>query len=544
MASVKISELNTLSSITSDDFIPIVDSGSYTTYRVSFNVLNDWMTTYGSASHAENADFAHTATSASYALSSSWASSVVTASYALTASYYDTSGYAPTNATSASHAATASVLQGNGTSWEQNMQISHSLKISASAWLEIPRKRNFSNVDRLDTIWFHSEYGYDVGSNDYVRLYFAEEVLDSGRLVFEHGDNVDQLTSEGPDIDYQGRNNPGFLWQTLASGVSGSLMFLQTNGKLYLRSAEARDFSASFEVNKVGFYGTASQAITSSYLLGGLPSATQMPWMVENLAIYPYWDTYDGVLNVGKVSVKARSVVVHSSGGDTAQIFNVSQIVDRTVSDAPGGLLGSLTSNHWYDVYVIYNSGGAVQSTVMKDSGTSPDTTDFATDIYPALTLAGYPEYDYGHKVGSVKDYNSTTWVSWIEYGPKTQFAYRWLHPTGAGVPAGFTLTHYLGGYPRDIRIVNKVRAMDTFMTNAGFSLGEEIPAWCFINDTDSNTIEHQPYIVIGSSTDIKIGWGLQGHGFEAHDYNGEYINFIDGPEGPSYFHMIVYATM
>lgn len=94
MASVKISELNELFSITNDDFFPLVDSGSMTTFHVSFNVLNAWMRASGSC------------------LSASWASSSISSSYALSASYANTAKTASYvsgvgNADEATHATTA-----------------------------------------------------------------------------------------------------------------------------------------------------------------------------------------------------------------------------------------------------------------------------------------------------------------------------------------------------------------------------------------------------------------------------------------------------
>ena len=52
MSSIKISELNDISIIKHDDFFPIVDSGSLTTYRVSVDELNAWWGASGSASIA------------------------------------------------------------------------------------------------------------------------------------------------------------------------------------------------------------------------------------------------------------------------------------------------------------------------------------------------------------------------------------------------------------------------------------------------------------------------------------------------------------
>jgi microcystin-dependent protein len=274
MASVKISELNEMLVVTTADYIPIVDSESGTTQRVAFNVLNAWLDSYGSASHAKNADVATTATSASYVVSASWARTCLSASYAATASYFDLGGYIPPSALSASHALTASCLQGQGTSWENNLQISSSLILSSSAYMMIPRKVNVDTEDIRNNSIIFSPNG---NGNDWTRIYYAENVADSGRMVFEHGDNVDALIPLGPNLDTYGRNSAGFLWQTLDTGGSypfatGSLMFLKTDGNLFLRSATARNFTASVEGE--GFHGTASWATN---LVGGIGSQAIVP---------------------------------------------------------------------------------------------------------------------------------------------------------------------------------------------------------------------------------------------------------------------------
>lgn len=66
MSSIRISGLVNLPVITADDFFPIVDSGSLTTYRTPVQSVADFIAASGSAS------FALTARSSSYALSSSW----------------------------------------------------------------------------------------------------------------------------------------------------------------------------------------------------------------------------------------------------------------------------------------------------------------------------------------------------------------------------------------------------------------------------------------------------------------------------------------
>lgn len=283
MASVKISELNELLSITSDDYLAIVDSGSQTTYRASFNTINDWMSVYGSASFAISASHAVMADTASHVVSASYALRATTSSYALTASYYDVSGYSPGFATSASYASTASCLHGNGTSWEKYMQISGSLKLSGGAWIGIPRKLSVLSESRYaNSVYFNTSW-LSAGTDDWARIYYMENFQDKGRLVFEHGDNLVYhnpgddylLLPKGPDIDYLSMNYPGFLWQTYADiyeGATGSLMFLRTNGDLFLRSATARNFTAS--VVGEGFHGTASWA---QNLVGGAGTLVEPP---------------------------------------------------------------------------------------------------------------------------------------------------------------------------------------------------------------------------------------------------------------------------
>jgi microcystin-dependent protein len=94
--SIPISGLNEMSigQLTPDDFFPIVDSASLTTYRLPQHSLNTWFATSGSvlsasfssasfsSSYAKTASYASTASWASYAVSSSEASHSFTASYA------------------------------------------------------------------------------------------------------------------------------------------------------------------------------------------------------------------------------------------------------------------------------------------------------------------------------------------------------------------------------------------------------------------------------------------------------------------------------
>ena len=118
---IKISDLTQLGGLSVTDFMPLVQSSSLTTYRVSITTWNALWDVYGSASFANNAGSSLTAISsshsitASYAISSSAAASasyvdgsnvigsVVSSSYAFTSSYAITAS----NSITSSHALTA-----------------------------------------------------------------------------------------------------------------------------------------------------------------------------------------------------------------------------------------------------------------------------------------------------------------------------------------------------------------------------------------------------------------------------------------------------
>lgn len=85
MSSIRISQLNSFTTIKDEDFIPLVDSSSLTTYRVTVIAFNDWLADSGSAvsaSYALNAD---------NAVSASWASSSISSSTTSNLMYPNTS---------------------------------------------------------------------------------------------------------------------------------------------------------------------------------------------------------------------------------------------------------------------------------------------------------------------------------------------------------------------------------------------------------------------------------------------------------------------
>jgi hypothetical protein len=134
MASIKISELNNLLVITSDDFFPIDDSGSMTTYRVSVSALTDYIAASGSAltaSFTTSASYARYAISASYSISSS---NSITSSYSISSSYALSASYALTssNAITASNSITASYSISASNAISSSYAFSSSNAITAS----------------------------------------------------------------------------------------------------------------------------------------------------------------------------------------------------------------------------------------------------------------------------------------------------------------------------------------------------------------------------------------------------------------------------
>jgi len=81
---IKISQLNIIPSVTtSDDFIPLVDSASLTTYRVSISNFNTWFAQSGSVLSASWASASKISGTATASISSSWASSSISSSATL-----------------------------------------------------------------------------------------------------------------------------------------------------------------------------------------------------------------------------------------------------------------------------------------------------------------------------------------------------------------------------------------------------------------------------------------------------------------------------
>ena len=287
MASIPISGLNERTTINGEDFIPFVYSSSLTTYRISLQDLNgSYLATSGSV------------------LSASWASASISASHAIIADtasylypdrvYYATASWAlnllwDSIVGTASLARTASRLEGIGSSYEKAMYISNSLSILKDGYFEIPARTSItSSVGSITSIKANSVFfnkDYVSGVTDYGKIYIFENNTNQAKLVFEIGDDYSPISATATNIDLISANNKGFLFQTNEAGNTnnlsrtGSLLFISGSGRTYGRIFEAQEFSSSFaSSNKVGFYGTSSWSVSSSFAMA--TSTVFVPGMI------------------------------------------------------------------------------------------------------------------------------------------------------------------------------------------------------------------------------------------------------------------------
>lgn len=117
MSSIRISQLDAFSVIKTEDFVPLVDSSSLTTYRVTLTSFNTWFADSGSC---HSASWASASKHSDAATSASWASSSVSSSTTSHLMYPNTStaSYAMNSLSSswALRAYTASLTNGTA-SW-------------------------------------------------------------------------------------------------------------------------------------------------------------------------------------------------------------------------------------------------------------------------------------------------------------------------------------------------------------------------------------------------------------------------------------------
>jgi hypothetical protein len=356
--SIPISSLNELIYITADDYMPIVDSGSMTTFKTSVNTFKNYFALSGSVL---SASWASASISASYALNADTASYLYPRLYEMTASWALNILWSSVVGTAslAYNARTASRLEGIGDSYERTLVINESLTTTGSGYIQIPRRTLATSTVgsmislKSGSLFLNKDYQRSFGTNGYGKLYFLDNGTFAGKLVFEVGDAYVPVDSFGPNIDAVSKVGKGFLFQSNEAGNlnnlqrTGSLLFISSSGVTYGRTFEGYIFSSSIATTgPVSFYGTASYAISSSYsrtsgvnvpvgtIVGYAGTVAPTGWLICDGNLYDpliYVDLADLIgtnygrgLTISKASTVEHSSTYHDANDGTATITWVS----------------------------------------------------------------------------------------------------------------------------------------------------------------------------------------------------------------------------
>ena len=118
MANVRISELNQLSTWTQDDFFPVVDSASLTTFRTPISTM---ITYIGQSGSVVSASWSSASISSSYAPLVKGQLYEITASWSLSSSVAISSSYAKTSSVSISSSLATSASYAKSSSWAEKV---------------------------------------------------------------------------------------------------------------------------------------------------------------------------------------------------------------------------------------------------------------------------------------------------------------------------------------------------------------------------------------------------------------------------------------
>jgi len=291
---IKVSELNRLNVLTADDFFPVVDSGSMTTYRTDVNTINDWMAASGSCL---SASYAPTIGSLFWGYTYAGSPHIynlnvgnVGVKTLTPIADFDVNGLIHSTNLNVDSNIAATTISSSKSILTSRLYIP--IYSSSNVWDGSPGD---SSVISDSSIWFNSRYGYpDALSNDYARITFIDDSIagDSGKLLILTGDNAPptgnvptNYTIVGPNIEELYKSEGGTLFGAVGSHRTGSILFVGADsGNTYARRVfadkfVAHDYNTSYEATygtssiaktytstaSVGFIGTASNAISASW---------------------------------------------------------------------------------------------------------------------------------------------------------------------------------------------------------------------------------------------------------------------------------------
>lgn len=278
-----------------------------------------------------------------------------------------------------------------------------------------------------------------------------ESPLDSGRLYFDIGDNIDAVygsgSGDGPDIAARSAVQSGFLFSSFnTAGIfaTASLLFIALSGKTYGRGFEARDYSQSL-VNQVGFHGTASCAVTAAYALAGVgggstPVGAIMDYAGANAPTG--WAICSGS-ELAQASYPALYAVLGTTWGvasNPGTLFKLPDLRKRfTLGAGPADVYlgsvgqtgGSENLNSHYHLIAqtangIYGNGGTANDDLLfiwVNNQTVNMTSDFPTYVSPQGGNHGF-YWDFGpltsnlaQPVGDFGNGNSSGFILGTSFG-------------------------------------------------------------------------------------------------------------------------------
>lgn len=313
MSTIKISELDGFSNIIPEDFIPLVDSSSMTTFRVSLNSINNYIS---ESVTVKNSKYSLYSTSASYASSS------VSSSYSLTASYLInnipnlSSSWASRSlfaieSTSSSYAlaSTTTLNQTGGTIRPTDAIIDNLIVLGKNANRDL-----FPIIPNVNAP--NGTLHLIGAENDYAQLFLSGSP-DNGSLYVRTGDNGNEPVIFQTWDTFNNDLAPVDRFKIGTTNTSSMTALVTAYGTI-----SASIFSSSFQ-NGVGFYGTSSYAIATSNVKMSDTSS------VSGTSSYSATASYISPLNLpGMAKAWAYMIVPTASVGnfsDLAQVasFNV-----------------------------------------------------------------------------------------------------------------------------------------------------------------------------------------------------------------------------
>lgn len=365
MSTIKISELDGFSNIIPEDFIPLVDSSSMTTFRVTLNSINNYIS---ESVTVKNSIYSTFTTSASYASSSISSSHTLTASYLINnianpSSSWSSASLFALQSTSASYAlaSTTALNQTGGTIRPTDAIIDNLIVLGKNSNRDL-----FPIIPNVNAP--NGTLHLIGATNDYAQLFLSGS-SDNGSLYIRTGDNGSEPFIFQTWDTFNNDLAPVDRFKIAVTDTSSMTTSVTAYGDI-----TASKFLSNVQ-NGIGFYGTASYAnATSTVLLSNSSS-------VSVTSSYSITASYISPLNLpGMAKAWGYIIIPTASNGSSlspaavaaanvnnkpiiVSSYNISDVswCASTMSAAPGFSFlpypySASNGNSWVNVIVSMNN--------------------------------------------------------------------------------------------------------------------------------------------------------------------------------------------